>query len=106
MSAVAAIARLHGSWRSKSISFARKFKLYKALLVTFILLYGCETWALLADFEKRIQAFETNCSSKLLRTSYLERKTNDLVRNNINTSLWVHRNLLWQLSRDGNGSGM
>ena len=25
-----------------------------------ILLFGCETWTLLADSEKRIQAFETN----------------------------------------------
>ena len=62
-SAMAAMARLNRIWRCKTISFASKFKLYKSL-VTSILLYGCETWTLLADSEKkkkkkRIQAFET-----------------------------------------------
>ena len=34
--------------------------------------------------EKRIQAFETKCTRKLLHTSYLEHKTNDWVRGEIN----------------------
>ena len=49
-------------------------------LVTSILRYGCETWTLLADSERRIQAFETKCVRKLIRFSYLEHKTNDRVR--------------------------
>ena len=51
-SAMAAIARLNRIWRCNSISFTSKFKLYKSL-VTFILLYGCKTWTLLADSEKK-----------------------------------------------------
>ena len=38
---------------------------------------------LLADSEKRIQAFETKCLRKL-RFSYLEHKTNDWVRSKVN----------------------
>ena len=69
-----------------------KFKLYKTL-VTLIHLYGLETWTLLADSEKRIQAFETKCLRKLLHISYLEEhKTNDWVRSKIKF-LWVHRNI-------------
>ena len=70
-------------WRCNIIRFANKFKLQKSL-VTSILLYGCETWTLLADSEKRIQALETKFKRKLLRISYLEHKTNDWVRSNIN----------------------
>ena len=94
------MARLNKIWRCKAISFARRFKLYKSL-VTCILLCGCETWTLLTDSEKKIQAFETKCLRKFLRIYYLEHKTNDWVRSH-------HMNLLWQLSRDGNlhGSGM
>ena len=56
--AMAAMARLNRIWWLNTISFTSKFKLYKSL-VTSILLYGCETWTLLADSEKkRIQAFE------------------------------------------------
>ena len=40
-----------------------KFKLYKSL-VTSILLYGCETWTLLADSETIVQAFGTKCLIK------------------------------------------
>ena len=51
-SAMAAMARSNRIWRCNTISFASKFNLYKSL-VTFILLYCCETWTLLADSEKK-----------------------------------------------------
>ena len=102
------MARLNRIWWCNTISFVSKFKLYK-FLVTFILLYCCETWTLLADSEKkkRIQAFETKCLRKLLHIFYLEHKTNDWVRNKTNF-LVGPQEILWQLSRDGSlhGSGM
>ena len=55
-----AMARLNRIQRFNSISFASKFKLDNSLVIS-ILLYGCETWSLLADSEKRIQAFEAKC---------------------------------------------
>ena len=55
---MAAIARLNRIWRCNIISFASKLMFCKTL-VTSILLYGCETWTLLADSEKKILAFET-----------------------------------------------
>ena len=50
-SAMAAMARLNRIWRCNIIGSASKLRLYKHL-VTSILLYGCETWILLADSEK------------------------------------------------------
>ena len=47
VSAMAAVARLNRIWRCNTISFASIFKHYKSL-VTAILLYGCETWTMLA----------------------------------------------------------
>ena len=82
-SAMAAMARLNRIWLCNTISFASKCELYESL-VSSILLYGCETWTLLADSEKRIQAFETKCLRKLLRIFYLEHKINDWVRSKIN----------------------
>ena len=64
-------------------SYASKFKLSKSL-TTSVLLYGCETRTLLADSEKRIQAFKTKCMRKfLLHISYLEHKTNNWFRGKI-----------------------
>ena len=72
------------------------YKLYKSF-VTSTLLYGCETWTLLADSENRIYACETECLRRLLHIVYSEH--NDWVQTKINF-LWVHRNLFWLLSRD------
>ena len=99
-SAMAAMVKLNRIWRCNTISFASKFKPLKSL-VTSILLYGCETWTLLADSGKRIQALETKCRRTLLRISYLSTKptTGCGARSTLE---WVPRNLFWRLSRDGN----
>ena len=48
-----AMARLNRIWWCKTISFTSKFECYKSLIAS-ILLYGCETWTLFVDTEKRI----------------------------------------------------
>ena len=48
------MARLNRILRCNTISFASEFQLCKSL-VTSVFLYGCETWTLLADSEKRMQ---------------------------------------------------
>ena len=58
-------------------------KNYKSL-VTSILLYSCETWTLLVDCVKRIQAFKTKFTRKRLHISYIDHKTNDWVWSKIN----------------------
>ena len=78
--------------------FASKFKLYKSL-VTSILLYGRGTWTLLADSEEGIQTFVTKCLRKLLRISYLEHKTNDWVRSEINFLVGPQEPLLATVKR-------
>ena len=50
-SAMAAMVKLNRIWRSNTISFVSKVKMTKCL-VTSILLYGCLTWTLLADWRK------------------------------------------------------
>ena len=98
------MARLNRIWWCNTISFAGKFKLYEPL-VTSILLYGCETWTLLTDFgkkkrkEKKIQMFETKCLRKLLRISYVEHRTNDLVRSKINFLVGPQEPLLANVKR-------
>ena len=68
-------------------------------IVTSILLYGCETWILLADSEKRAKAFENKCVRKLLRISYLEHKTNDCVLSKINFLVGLQGPLLATVKR-------
>ena len=91
------MARLTKIWKS-NISFSTKYKLFKSLVLS-ILLYGCETWTLLADTEKRIKAFETKCLRKLLRISYREHKTNDYVRSKVMSYVGPQEPLLSTVKR-------
>ena len=91
------MARLDRLWKS-NINFPVKIKLYKSLVVS-ILLYGCETWTLLAETEKKIQAFETKSLRKLLRISYREHKTNTFVRNRVENLVGPQEPLLATVKR-------
>ena len=53
--AMPAFSDLSKIWRNIMINFPTKLKLYKAL-VDSTLLYGCESWTLIADLEKKSQA--------------------------------------------------
>ena len=96
--ATSAMARLNRIWKSNAISFPTKYKLFKSLVVS-ILLYGCETWTLHADTERRIQAFEYKCLRRLLRISYLEHKTNQFVRDTVSALVGPQEPLLATVKR-------
>ena len=51
-----AMVRQNRIWRCNTIGVTTTFKLYKSL-ATSILLYGCETWTLLADSEEKDPGF-------------------------------------------------
>ena len=46
--------------------------------------YGCETWTLSKNIEKRIVAFENKCYRKLLNVSWTERRTNESIWEELN----------------------
>ena len=73
--------------------FCSKFKLYKSLVLS-IALYGCESWTLSAELEKRIQTFEMKCLRRLLGISWQERKTNEFVRATIKKKVGKQEELL------------
>ena len=80
--ATSAFTRLDTIWKSNTLSFKVKVKIFKTLVVS-IFLYGCESWTLKANTCRRIQAFEMKAYRKLLRISYTEHKTNEFVRNRV-----------------------
>ena len=96
--ATSAMTRLNNNWKSNSISLPTKLKLYKSLVLS-ILLYGCESWTLTADTEKRIEAFENKSYRRLLRISYKEHKTNAYVKEQITNSAGEQEPLLATIKR-------
>ena len=89
----AALSRLKIIWRDKNISFAFKVKLMWTLILS-TFLYACESWTLIAEIERRIQALEIRCYRRLLNISYKDHVTNEKVRNRIQNAIGVHDDLL------------
>ena len=77
--ATAALTRLKPVWINTSISLSSKIRLMRSL-VTYIFLYACESWALTAEPQRRIQAMEMRCYCKILHISYKDHVTNEEVR--------------------------
>ena len=65
----AALTRLKPVWNDRSISVSSKIQLMRSL-VTYTLLYACNSWTLTAELQRRTQAMEMRCYRKILRISY------------------------------------
>ena len=89
----AVLSRLKIIWRNTNISLASKVKLMRTLIMS-TFLYACESWALTADIERRIQTLEMRCYRRLLNISYKDHVTNEEVRNRIQNATGVHDELL------------
>ena len=63
-------------------------------LVISIFLYARESCTLAAEIEKRTQAFEMRCDSRLLNISYKDYATNKQVRRKIQAAIGGHEKLL------------
>ena len=72
----AALTRLKPVWNDRSISLSFKIRMMRSL-VSSIFLYDCESWTLIAELQRRIQAIEIRCYRKILRTSYKDHVTNE-----------------------------
>ena len=84
--ATATLTKLKSIWRDNNISLVSKVKLMRSLVI-FIFLYACESWTLIAELEKRTQAFEMRCYRKLLKISYKDHVTNKEVLRKIRAAI-------------------
>ena len=78
----AATGGLKKIWKDRSISIGTKAMLVRALVFP-IVLYGSETWTMRKQERRNIDAFELSCWRRILRVSWMDRKTNEWVVNNI-----------------------
>ena len=82
----------------QEISLASKVKLMRTLILS-TLLYACESWALTAEIERRVQALEMRCYRRLLKISYKGHVTNEEVCNRIQNAIGVHDGLLTMVKK-------
>ena len=96
--ATSALLRLNVIWTSKSISFKIKFIVYRYLVIS-ILHYGCETWTLMLNEEKKISAFENKSHRRLLEINYRQMKTTAYVKETITILVGKYEPLLTTIKR-------
>ena len=73
----AVLTRLKPVWNDRDISVSSKIRLMR-FLATSIFLYACESWTLLAELQRRIQAIEMRCYCKILHISYKDHVTSEM----------------------------
>ena len=87
-----------GVHHQNSFVGANNIRLMRSL-VTSIFLYACESWILTAELQRRIQAMEMRCYSKILHISYKDHVTNEGVRAKIQPAIGLHEDLLTIVKR-------
>ena len=70
---------LNKVWKEDRIFLATKLKLFNAI-VTFVILYGCESQKGLKEIEDRVRRFESNCLRKILKIQWLDHVSEDELR--------------------------
>jgi hypothetical protein len=66
-------------WNRREIRLDTKIKVFKATVRT-ILLYGCETWPMRQEDERRLSVFDHWCLRSILRVRYIDRISNEEIR--------------------------
>ena len=94
----AALTRLKPVWYDRRISLSSKIRLMRPL-VTSIFLYACDSWTLIAELQRRIQAMKMGCYHKILRISYKDHVTNEEVHAKIQQAIGPHADLLTIIKR-------
>ncbi|XP_063613390.1 uncharacterized protein LOC134786664 [Penaeus indicus] len=74
---------LSNIWKDRNISIITKKRLLHSLVFS-IASYGSECWVLKATDRKKIESFEIWCYRRVLRISWIEKKTNEEVLQRIN----------------------
>ena len=63
-------------WRCRYLSRRTKLRIFKSLVLP-VFLYGCETWTLSRDLERRVDAFGTKCLRRIMGYRWLDYVTNE-----------------------------
>ena len=73
LTARGSFSKLRSVWPSKSLRKGTKIKIFNACVKS-VLLYGCETWLVTKEIQRKIQTFVNRC----LRYTWSVRKVSDL----------------------------
>ena len=97
--AKAAMCKLSPLWRSRKVRFRTKLLLVNSI-VTSVVLYGCEAWTYNEEIEKKIKALEMWCYRRLLGVKWMDKRTNDSVRQQVAEAAGGSRRSLLEVAKE------
>ena len=74
-----AFSQLKNIWRCIYYSQKWKLRLFRNNVLS-VLLYGCESWRLSKNAQKRLLGFKNNCLHRILAVYWTDRETNAQIR--------------------------
>ena len=66
-------------WIEDGMSLLTKLKLFNSVVPS-VLLYGCESWKELREFEERVRRFESGCLRKIMKRRLFDMVTEEELR--------------------------
>ena len=87
-----------GKGRGMSLGLKVRFLCATAFSIA---IYGCESWAMTSCDKMRVDAFELWCYRRLLRVSWVDKKTNKCVLDKIGSVIDVEKEWAWRRGRWG-----
>ena len=91
--ATSALTKLKTVLKDRNITSKHRIQILRSI-VTSTFLYACETWALAAELERRIQTVEMRYYRKIFGISFRDRIPNEYVRNRVRAAIGPHDDLL------------
>ena len=88
-----AITNLDSILKSKIITLLKKIHIVKAM-ISKVVMYGYESWAIMKAEHQRIDAFKLWCWRRLLRVPLTARRSNQLILKEINPEYSLERLML------------
>lgn len=93
-----AMSAMNKIWKSRDISIKTKIRLVTVLVFP-VVMYGCESWTINKEEERRIEAFEFWCWRRMLRVSWTEKRTNQSILETVENAHILRQSLLGQITR-------
>ena len=87
------MTNLDSIFKSRDITLSTKVRLVKAVVFP-VVMYGCESWTVKRAEHQGIDAFELWCWRRLLRVSWMARRSSQSILQEINTEYSLERLML------------
>ena len=87
------VQKLEKIWKSRAVGKDLKLRILRSSAFS-VASYGCESWTYSKKVQAKVDAFEMWCYRRLLRVSWMDRRTNEWVLQQLNTKTILKKQMM------------